>query len=149
MRETLFWLYLANAVVIINHEIESAYWREWELFRLPGGITGFLIIHFPVLFVMLYGLPLLKDGGAHRFTPGGLRRHLRVLCAYLVHPARRHAVHPAGLAFYARGHARSLDRTGRAHAVSAVLGVIRIPRPDRIMGGHVGYRPNFTEGGCV
>ena len=63
MRETLFWLYLANAVVLINHEIESAYWKEWELFRLPGGITGFLIIHFPVLFVMLYGLTLLKDGG--------------------------------------------------------------------------------------
>lgn len=63
MRETLFRLYRADAEVLINREIESAYWQEWELFRLPGGITGFLIIHFPVLFVMRYSLTLLKDGG--------------------------------------------------------------------------------------
>ncbi|HSV96410.1 MAG TPA: DUF6713 family protein, partial [Spirochaetota bacterium] len=61
MHNALLWLYLANSVVLINHEIESAYWREWELFRLPGGITGFLVIHFPILFAMLYGLVSLKD----------------------------------------------------------------------------------------
>jgi hypothetical protein len=57
--EVLFWMYLINAVLLINHEIDSAYWKEWELFRLPGGITGFLLIHFPVLFVFLYGLVLV------------------------------------------------------------------------------------------
>ncbi|MCU0843325.1 MAG: hypothetical protein MUC76_00180 [Spirochaetes bacterium] len=61
MHDALFWLYLVNSVVLINHEIESAYWREWELFRIPGGITGFLLIHFPVLFVMFYGLASLKE----------------------------------------------------------------------------------------
>lgn len=59
MWQALFWLYLINAVLLINHEIESAYWREWELFRLPGGISGFLIIHFPLLFVILYGIVLV------------------------------------------------------------------------------------------
>ena len=59
MWQALFWLYLINAVLLINHEIESAYWREWELFRLPGGISGFLIIHFPLLFVILYGIALV------------------------------------------------------------------------------------------
>jgi hypothetical protein len=59
----LFWLYLINAVLLINHEIDSAYWREWELFRLPGGISGFLIIHFPMLFFVLYGLLLVHQGG--------------------------------------------------------------------------------------
>lgn len=59
MWQVLFWLYLINAVLLINHEIESAYWREWELFRLPGGISGFLIIHFPLLFVILYGIVLI------------------------------------------------------------------------------------------
>jgi hypothetical protein len=75
MRDVLFWLYLANAVILINHEIESAYWKEWELFRLPGKITGFLLIHFPLLFVMLYGLIPLKDG-----EPAGLVISLMVSC---------------------------------------------------------------------
>ncbi len=59
MWEILFWLYLVNAVLLINHEIDSAYWKEWELFRLPGGLTGFLIVHFPLLFLVLYGLVLV------------------------------------------------------------------------------------------
>jgi hypothetical protein len=62
MAELLFWLYLINAVLLINHEIDSAYWKEWELFRLPGGISGFLLLHFPLLFLILYGLVLLDRG---------------------------------------------------------------------------------------
>ena len=59
MVDLLFWLYISNAVLLINHEIDSAYWREWELFKLPGGITGFLLLHFPILFFVLYGLVLV------------------------------------------------------------------------------------------
>lgn len=56
MIEVLFWLYLLNAVLLINHEIDSAYWKEWELFKLPGGLAGFLLLHFPLLFIILYGM---------------------------------------------------------------------------------------------
>jgi len=56
MSEVLFWLYLTNAVLLINHEIDSAYWKEWDLFHLPGGIAGFLLLHFPILLVILYGM---------------------------------------------------------------------------------------------
>lgn len=59
MTEILFWLYLSNSVLLINHEIDSAYWKEWELFKLPGGITGFLLVHFPLLLFILYGLVLV------------------------------------------------------------------------------------------
>ena len=59
MPDLLLWLYLVNAVLLINHEIDSAYWKEWELFRLPGGITGFLLLHFPLIFIVLYGLILI------------------------------------------------------------------------------------------
>ena len=55
----LFWIYLINSVLLINHEIDSAYWNEWKLFRLPGGITGFLLLHFALLFLVLYGLILV------------------------------------------------------------------------------------------
>jgi hypothetical protein len=57
--EVLVWVYLINAVLLINHEIDSAYWKEWDLFGLPGGITRFLIVHFPLLFLILYGLVLV------------------------------------------------------------------------------------------
>jgi len=59
MPDLLIWLYLTNAVLLINHEIDSAYWKEWEIFKLPGGITGFLLLHFPLLFIVLYGLVLI------------------------------------------------------------------------------------------
>jgi hypothetical protein len=48
-------LYMWNAVVLITHEIDSAYWHEWELFRLPGGIHLFLILHILLIGVVLWG----------------------------------------------------------------------------------------------
>jgi hypothetical protein len=59
VHDALFWLYLINSILLINHEIDSAYWKEWELFKIPGGITTFLILHFPILFLILYGLILV------------------------------------------------------------------------------------------
>ena len=46
MRATplLLWLYLLNAAVLITHEIDSAYWHEWDLFGIPGGIQFFLVL---------------------------------------------------------------------------------------------------------
>lgn len=61
MAEILFWLYLVNAMLLINHEIDSAYWHEWKMFKLPGGIAGFLLTHFPLLFIILYGLVLVSQ----------------------------------------------------------------------------------------
>ena len=60
MADLQLWLYLANSVLLINHEIDSAYWKEWELFKLPGGITGFLLLHFPLLLFILWGLILIS-----------------------------------------------------------------------------------------
>lgn len=52
----LLWIYFINLIFVINHEMDSAYWHEWKLFKIPGDITFFLIIHFPLWFVALYGL---------------------------------------------------------------------------------------------
>ena len=62
MKDLLFWLYMANAIALITHEIDSAYWKEWELFRLPGGLGGFLLLHIPMLLLILYGLVLVREG---------------------------------------------------------------------------------------
>ena len=60
MWTTLFWIYLVNAVLLIDHEIDSAYWKEWDLFGLKGGVGGFLLLHVPLLGVILYGLVLVE-----------------------------------------------------------------------------------------
>lgn len=61
MWSLLFWLYLANAVLLIDHEIDSAYWKEWDLFGLKGGVGGFLLLHLPLLGAILYGLVLVEQ----------------------------------------------------------------------------------------
>ena len=62
MMDYIFWLYLLNTILLIIHEIDSAYWQEWDLFHLPGGEAGFLLLHMPLLVPVLYGLALIKRG---------------------------------------------------------------------------------------
>ncbi len=56
MLSNLFWIYLINLILLIVHEIDSAYWQEWKLFHLPGGIQAFVLLHIPLLFILLLGL---------------------------------------------------------------------------------------------
>jgi Family of unknown function (DUF6713) len=62
LRDAIFWLYLANGSLLITHEIDSAYWKEWELFHLPGGLGGFLLLHIPLSAVILYGAVAVREG---------------------------------------------------------------------------------------
>lgn len=49
-------LYILTLTLLILHEIESAYWEEWKILHLPGRITGFLLMHFPLFILLFYGL---------------------------------------------------------------------------------------------
>ena len=49
-------LYILNATLLLLHEIESAYEKEWEILNLPGRITGFLLLHIPIILILFYGL---------------------------------------------------------------------------------------------
>lgn len=40
-----------NLALLAAHEVDSGFWREWELFRLPGGLPGFLLANL-LLFVV-------------------------------------------------------------------------------------------------
>jgi hypothetical protein len=55
-------LYLVDAVLLIIHEIDSAFWKEWDLFGLPGGIELFLILNFVMVYFALVGLKHLAVG---------------------------------------------------------------------------------------
>ena len=48
-------LYLLNLALLITHEIDSAFWKEWNLFGLPGGIQEFLVVNFLLMLVALVG----------------------------------------------------------------------------------------------
>ena len=48
-------IFVLNATLILLHEIESSFEQEWEILKLPGRITGFLILHIPLIFLLFYG----------------------------------------------------------------------------------------------
>ncbi len=69
-RNAAAWLYLANTVLLTVHEIDSAYWHEWELLHIPGGSQAFLLLHVPLLAVVFYGFwrVILWQPGARAFS---------------------------------------------------------------------------------
>jgi hypothetical protein len=56
MGDLLLPVYIVTSALLIVHEMDSVYWREWDLFRLPGGVTFFLLLHFPLLLIVLWGV---------------------------------------------------------------------------------------------
>lgn len=63
-------LYELNLALLITHEIDAAFWHEWELFRMPGGIQVFLVLNFALVAVFVYGLSavLLERRSASSFS---------------------------------------------------------------------------------
>jgi Family of unknown function (DUF6713) len=61
-------LYLLNLTLLVTHEIDSAYWHEWEMFHLPGGIELFLILHLFLLAIFFYGLVQVAQSGHYAKT---------------------------------------------------------------------------------
>jgi hypothetical protein len=65
------WLYLLNAAVLLTHQIDAAFWHEWELFHIPGGSQLNLLLNLPLIVLVLFGLVALAQGRpAARFLYG-------------------------------------------------------------------------------
>lgn len=47
--------YLMTMTALIIHQIDAAYWKEWEMFFIPGGIQGFLVFNIIVVPIILWG----------------------------------------------------------------------------------------------
>jgi len=54
-QNTAISLYILNFALLFTHEIDSAFWQEWKLFGIPGGIQVFLVLNFLLLLVALWG----------------------------------------------------------------------------------------------
>jgi hypothetical protein len=63
-------LYLITMSVLILHQIDAAYWKEWEMFYLPGGIQGFLLFNILAIpFVLVgYGQVIKRAANAKIFS---------------------------------------------------------------------------------
>ena len=59
-------LFFANATVLLAHQMDAAFWQEWTLFGLPGGIQVFVLLNLPIIALVLYGQRALALG-----RPGG------------------------------------------------------------------------------
>jgi membrane associated rhomboid family serine protease len=55
-------LYLANAAVLLVHQMDAAYWHEWTLFRLPGGLALYLVLNVPIALAIVAGYGAIVAG---------------------------------------------------------------------------------------
>jgi hypothetical protein len=54
LHSRLRWLFLVNATVLVTHQIDAAYWHEWELFFIPGGNQINLLLNIPIIALVMY-----------------------------------------------------------------------------------------------
>ncbi|MBI3729276.1 MAG: hypothetical protein HY254_13200 [Burkholderiales bacterium] len=47
-------IFLLNATVLITHQIDAAFWHEWELFHIPGGNQINLLLNLPIIALVLF-----------------------------------------------------------------------------------------------
>lgn len=47
--------YFITMTALLIHQIDAAFWHEWDMFMLPGGIQGFLLFNILIIPVVLFG----------------------------------------------------------------------------------------------
>ena len=52
-------IYIVTLSLLVTHQIDAAYWKEWELFLVPGEIQFFDIFNLVIIPVLLVGFKLL------------------------------------------------------------------------------------------
>jgi hypothetical protein len=55
-------LYTTNLALLTTHQVDAAYWQEWDVFGVPGGITFFLAFHLAAVAVLLAGSTAVTTG---------------------------------------------------------------------------------------
>mgnify|MGYP003349382193 FL=1 len=69
-------LYVGNIALLTTHQADAAYWHEWDVFGVPGGISFFLAFNFGAVALVAAGLVRVAEG-----APSA--RRAAVLCAAL------------------------------------------------------------------
>ncbi len=48
-------IYVLTLTLLVTHQIDAAYWHEWEMFLLPGGIQFFDLFNLGIIPILLIG----------------------------------------------------------------------------------------------
>ncbi len=65
-------LFGLNATLLIAHQIDAAYWHEWEMFHLPGGNQLNLVLNLPIIALVLAAYREVILGSRRAFVAQGL-----------------------------------------------------------------------------
>jgi hypothetical protein len=122
-------LYRLTAALLITHEIDSGYWREWEVLRLPGGVAAFLAVHVPLAVAVLWGAERLAVGGR-----AGRALAAAVGCAGLLAVGVHGVLLWRGGAAFSTAPSLVLLALVGASAAGLLLALARTPRRRRSLG---------------
>ncbi len=56
------WLYVANLALLTTHQADAAYWHEWDVFGVPGGLPFFLLFNLGAVALLGAGLVRIAEG---------------------------------------------------------------------------------------
>jgi hypothetical protein len=55
-------VHAVNVVLLTSHQVDAAYWHEWEVFGVPGGVDAFLAFNLAAVLVLVLGLVRVATG---------------------------------------------------------------------------------------
>lgn len=77
-------LYIVTLTLLVTHQIDAAYWNEWEMFKLPGGVQFFDIFNFALIPILLFGLRAVVLNQANGYLHSLFASCLGIL-TFLIH----------------------------------------------------------------
>lgn len=84
MRNLSVSLYIINLALLATHQVDAAFWHEWELFGLAGGAPLFLLLNFILMAVFLHGFRQLLARIPSGHTYAGVMASIGIL-AFAIH----------------------------------------------------------------
>jgi hypothetical protein len=58
------WIYVANLALLATHQADAAYWHEWDVFGVPGGLPFFLLFNVVAVAVLAVGLVRVAEASS-------------------------------------------------------------------------------------
>jgi hypothetical protein len=55
-------LYVGNLALLTTHQADAAYWHEWDVFGVPGGLSFFLAFNLVAVALVAAGLVRVAQG---------------------------------------------------------------------------------------
>jgi hypothetical protein len=65
-------LYLGNVALLSTHQADAAYWHEWDVFGVPGGLPVFLAFNIVAVALVAVGLVRVAEGAPSARRAAGL-----------------------------------------------------------------------------